>query len=133
MPADIFDGRSEMSAEEYVAWRAAGSPSTPIPPAPDPAAPDWRTNEKRFLQKVVDKASELGWLSYHTWNSANSAPGFPDLFLVRRGRALAFELKIPPRKPTAAQTKWLRALEDAGIETHVFTPDDWPMIEEVLA
>lgn len=133
-PPDLLDGRSEATAAEYLEWLAGqGSPTTAIPPVPLVAvAPDWRTNEKKFLQRVVDVATDHGWLVYHTWNSANSSPGFCDLVLVRDRCLIFAELKIRPNKPTAAQRRWLEALDLAGAETYVWYPDQWDAIEVVL-
>ena len=41
------------------------------------------------LQDLVLKAAEWqGWLVYHTHDSRRSSPGFPDLAMVRRDRAV---------------------------------------------
>jgi hypothetical protein len=130
--SDPFDGRSEITADEYQSWLSQGSPAALIPPAPVEAIEDWRTSVKKFQAKVVKFAIEHGWMSYHTWKSANSAPGFPDLVLVR-GRCLIFaELKVEPNKPTKDQREWLTALDLAGAETYLWYPRMWDAIETVL-
>src|SRR4051812_8461718 len=71
-------------------------------------------------QKQVEET--LAWagfdLRYHTWNSQNSAKGFPDLVAVRQrpdGLTLLFvELKRWDKEPTAPQRQWLGALELAA-------------------
>lgn len=81
---------------------------------------------ERDLQAVtIELAEWLGWLSYHTYDSRRSQPGFPDLILVRRDRAIAVELKSGRGKVTAEQQTWLDALASAGIPTAVWRPADW--------
>ena len=83
---------------------------------------------ERDLQGQVVKAAEaLGWLCYHTWLSARSQAGFPDLVLVhpRQRRALYRELKRQAKSPTAAQQGWLDALTAAGQDAGVWRPLDW--------
>ena len=41
--------------------------------------------EKKFQAAVLQIANMYGWLAYHTHDSRRSAPGFPDLVLVRNG------------------------------------------------
>jgi len=95
-----------------------------------------RMREKEFLAQVRRLAQALGWISYHTHNSRKSEPGFPDLVLVRRGRIVFAELKIPPKDLTAAQLVWISELGDCSgggdVSVHVWTPDDLDTIAEVL-
>lgn len=121
-----------MTSAELLAWQAAGSPQTFIPPAEE-TPPAWQTNEKAFMAKVVAYATEHGWLSYHTHKSASSQPGFPDLVFKRDGRVRRVaELKLAGKKPTRDQREWLDAFAAAGIPADVWTPDDWDAIVEVL-
>lgn len=140
----IFGDRSEMSSEEFQSL-ISGGPSL-VPPALVDAVPDWQTNEKAFMAKVVKYATDHGWESYHTHTSANSAPGFPDLVMVRvqglYGRIEVAELKVGRNRPTKAQQQWLsllrlvsetaRTFGYTGIGVRVWTPADWDEIEEVL-
>jgi hypothetical protein len=138
---DPFAGRSEISSEEYAAWRGAGSPTVLVPPVGE-AVPDWQTSEKAFMAKVVGFATEHGWLSYHTHKSANSAPGFPDLVMVRGGSLEFAELKVGTGKPTKQQERWFGALWELegiastygfdGIGVRLWYPDDWQEIERTL-
>ncbi len=132
---DPFDGRSEMTAEDYLAWQAAGSPTALILPAPVKTAPDWTTNEKAFMARVVKYATEQGWdVPYHTHNSASSQPGFPDLVFKRDGRVqLVAELKVGENKATKDQRDWLSAFERSGIPAYILRPEQWAFIEELLA
>jgi hypothetical protein len=82
-------------------------------------------SEKQLQEAVIELAEWLGWLSYHTYDSRRSQPGFPDLILVRRDRCIAVELKSERGKVTADQQTWLDALATAGIVTAVWRPIDW--------
>ena len=104
-----------------------------------------RLTEAAFTRQVAALARLHGWLIAHFrpartakgWRTACEfdAAGFPDLFLVRPrdGRLLAAELKVGQRKPTEEQLRWLSALEDAGVPTYFWRPDDWNAIEDILA
>jgi hypothetical protein len=101
-------------------------------------APGLRTSEKEFQQMIVDLATYLGYLHYHTHDSRRSVPGFPDLVLIRpvredrSARLLISELKVGKNTPTPAQRLWLSAFAACGIETYVWYPRDWDEIVEVL-
>ena len=91
-------------------------------------------SEAAFQRTVVDLAAWRGWRSYHTHDSRRSAPGFPDLVLVRSDRLLAVELKTRTGRVTDAQRRWLAALSCVpGISCHLWRPADWPEITTVLA
>ncbi|HMM95380.1 VRR-NUC domain-containing protein [Phycicoccus sp.] len=76
---------------------------------------------------IIEAATTLGWLGYHTHDSRNSVEGFPDLVLVR-GRIIYRELKIStrPSAVTVPQRRWLHQLRHAGADADVWTLDDWP-------
>ena len=90
--------------------------------------------EAQFQFAVKRAAMSYGWLVYHTHDSRRSDPGFPDLFMVRNGEAIAGELKREKRSVvSAAQEDWLDVLSEVpGIRTHVWRPSQWPIIEEIL-
>jgi hypothetical protein len=91
--------------------------------------------EKLFAGQVVQYARLMGWRCYHSWLSARSAPGYPDLCLVRAGRLVFAELKSLTGKTTPAQDEWLGALGGVPcVEVYVWRPDDrsWAEIERVL-
>jgi hypothetical protein len=50
--------------------------------------------------------------------------GFPDLFIVYKGKAIAPELKAGKNKATVNQERWIRVLNDAGIPSKVCTGFD---------
>lgn len=90
--------------------------------------------EAELQDAVIAMARLHGWLiahfrparTAHGWRTpvAADGKGFPDLILAR-DRLVAAELKIHPRKVTAEQREWLDALDQAGVETYVWTDRDW--------
>src|SRR5262249_11188129 len=72
--------------------------------------------ERDFQARVVTLAELHGWRHYHTYRSARSPAGFPDLVLVRveadgaTARCVIAELKAAGGRPTAAQKTWLSEL-----------------------
>jgi hypothetical protein len=88
--------------------------------------------EKDFQATVLEYAQLMGWKAYHTWNSMRSAPGFPDLVLVRGSRLIFAELKNVTGKLTPAQEEWLKALSQTVAEVYVWRPGDWEAIELAL-
>jgi len=91
-----------------------------------------QATEKAAQATIVDLATLLGWLSYHTFDSRSSSAGFPDLVFVRDRRILFVEVKKVGEKPRPDQGKWLDALVSADCETYVWTIDDLPEITEIL-
>ena len=97
---------------------------------------------ERQLSKAIVQLAELnGWMVYTVSNTraaglrSHSAVGWPDLFMVRNGQALAIELKVKGRKPTDAQIAWLQQLYKVpGISVCVGREDAWHkgLIEEML-
>ena len=62
--------------------------------------------EKQLLAAVVELASYLGLLVYHTYDSRRSDPGFPDLVLAG-GRGVIFaELKTEHGEMSSEQVTW---------------------------
>jgi hypothetical protein len=68
--------------------------------------------ERDLQAQIVQVATMLGYLSYHTHDSRKSREGFPDLVLLheRTGALILAELKRDGQNPTPAQTRWLTAL-----------------------
>lgn len=124
----------EMSASDFNALVSGQASFGVIPPASVDAVEDWRTSEKKFQAKVVKYAIEHGWdVPYHTFNSASSQPGFPDLVFKRDGRVRRVaELKVAGKKPTKDQREWLDAFAAAGIPADVWCPEMWEEIERIL-
>ena len=90
-------------------------------------------SEREFQAQVVQAAEALGYLCYHTHDSRRSAPGFPDLIMVRGYRMIALELKVGRRKPTPEQLVWLAALRDVWqVDALWARPEDWDSLMELL-
>ena len=105
------------------------SPTRYVPPATlDPAM-----LELPFMEEIRKLARHHGWLCFHAYSSRKSAPGYPDLCLLRGTSLLYAELKTQEGRVTLEQTEWLYALEYGGYESYVWTPQDWPHIRERLA
>lgn len=58
--------------------------------------------------------------------------GFPDLVLLRPGRAIMAELKAVKGKVTPEQETWLKTARAANLEAYVWRPSDIDDIERVL-
>lgn len=104
-----------------------------------------RITETDFMGQVIDFAHLHGWMVAHfrpmrrrdgTYETPCQADamGFPDLFMVRpeTGHRVAAELKTGKNRVSEDQDKWLDAMERAGIPAYIWTPNDWPEIEETL-
>ena len=64
-------------------------------------------NEKAFQAIVITTARENGWLVYHTYDSQKSAPGYPDICMIKDGFIMFVELKTDKGKVTTAQRQWI--------------------------
>ncbi len=91
-------------------------------------------SEKEFQAQVVELARLTGWLCYHTHDSRRSAPGFPDLLLVRPPRCLFVELKSTTGRSRPEQAAWLEALAEVERAPEVFLwrPGDFGDIQSTL-
>lgn len=85
-------------------------------------------NEAALQQLVVDAAKAHGLLTYHTYDSRRSNPGFPDLVIVGAAGVLYVELKSATGRLSPMQTYWLDALRVAGEQVRLWRPSDWPHI-----
>jgi hypothetical protein len=95
---------------------------------------DETMTETQFQEKVLELAELRKWKAYHTFDSRKSEAGFPDLTLVRRGRLIFAELKSAKGKVREAQEEWVAQLSRVdGIEVHIWRPEHWSVIKEVLA
>ena len=111
-------------------WRRhhRGDGSRKAPPEP----PRFH-HEQQFQEAIRRRATDAGFLYYHTHNSRTSPSGFPDTVLVRGTQLVFAELKMPGKTPSAAQAAWLDALgQVTTVDTHVWYPADLAQILEVL-
>lgn len=91
--------------------------------------------EAEWQAQVLELAHRLGWLAYHTYRSDRSAPGFPDLVMVRAPRVVFAELKSEKGKPSVDQLVWLGSLWACGdkVEAYIWKPSDLDAVAKVLA
>ena len=92
--------------------------------------PKGPTSEKEWQSTVLDLATLGGWRSYHTFDSRRSAPGFPDLTLVRPPELVFAELKAEKGRTTPEQEAWL---EDLGVVSQCIMLDagGWRIGDEI--
>ena len=90
--------------------------------------------EKALQAAVVKLARLKNWLTYHTFDSRRSQPGFPDLVMVRSGRLLFVELKSVNGLLRPEQRVWRERLVKTDAEYYEWRPAEWRdgTIERVL-
>ena len=92
-----------------------------------------KISEKAFQQQIIEAATYLGYMHYHTWDSRRSVAGYPDLTLVKSGRMIFVEVKVGRNKTSKAQDAWLDMLATCpGVEVYVWYPHQWNEIEATL-
>jgi len=95
--------------------------------------------EKHAQRQVLDYALLRHWLAYHDFDSRRNARGFLDTVLCREGRLVFMEVKIVKNgkrtRLRPEQKEWIAALKTVpGIEVYVvYLPDDWHVVERILA
>jgi hypothetical protein len=84
-----------------------------------------RMLEAELQTQVLERANVYRYLSYHTYDSRRSAPGFPDLVLLHpdTGALIVAELKREDGTVTPEQNAWLRAFALRGL-AYVWRPSD---------
>lgn len=93
-----------------------------------------RGAEAHFQTQVVNLAALYGWnLRYHTYDSRRSAPGFPDLVLVRPPEILFWEVKSESGRIRPEQKEWIAALTACGLEAAILRPSDFDDIHARLS
>lgn len=93
-----------------------------------------RGSERHFQQQVLNLATLYDWSAYFTHRSDRSPAGYPDLTLVRDESLIFAELKTDKGRVRPEQTRWLNLLERVpGVETYLWRPADWPIIQQRLA
>jgi hypothetical protein len=95
---------------------------------------EWLTFTEKDFQAAVREYAELhGWTVFSTWNSRHSPNGEPDLRMVRPPRVIFAELKSAKGKLSAAQAHVIDLLRLCdGVETYIWRPGEWPLIEGIL-
>lgn len=103
--------------------------------------PSLAEDEAAFQQRVIDLAKTAGWLHQHTYRGrtakgawrTNATPGFPDLLLLKDGRCVVLELKMPGNHASDDQNRWVALFQTVpGVEAYVVWPKDWPEIVKLL-
>lgn len=99
-------------------------------------------SEARFQSQVTQLAKYYGWAVYHAPDNKPGphgrrqtvARGWPDLFMVRDGQAIAAELKTDKGRVRPEQVEWLAALDLVpGVETFLWRPADFDEVHARLA
>lgn len=89
--------------------------------------------ERDWQEVVVAYARIKGWFVYHTHDSRRSAPGFPDLVLVRSGRIVMAELKTETGRIRPDQARWIEALSAVpSITVRIWRPSQWTDVRDTL-
>lgn len=96
--------------------------------------PALQITERELDRQVMDLVKLFGWaLSYHTFISVKSAPGFPDRVFVRPPRVLFVEEKSEKGVLTANQERWAEALKACpGVEYVLLRPSGLNAFTEIL-
>lgn len=90
-------------------------------------------SHKSFQAAVRRLATAHGWADYCLFDSRRSPAGWPDLILVRPPDIIAAELKVPPDRPSPAQSRTLEQLAECRyIHAFVWRPHDWQQIADTL-
>lgn len=93
---------------------------------------DASTSERDLQAAVVALLRLHGWRVHTVYDSRRSPAGWPDVFAVKDGRAIAFELKTERGGATRAQLAWLMDLKAVpGITARVVRPSDWDELERL--
>lgn len=107
-------------------------------------APDDKAGENtELLPLVLATAEANGWLTCHVypakagrngaWMTPTSARGFPDVWILRRGQLVVFELKARKGRPEDGQAEWIETLDTVpGVTARFAGPDDWPALQAIL-
>jgi len=101
---------------------------------------DGSMSEAALQEHIRALARRFGWLVWHCYDARGSAPGFPDLVLVRAvslsrpGRLIFAELKTTRGKTTVTQQEWLSCLAHSvpGVEVYLWRPQDLEDIARIL-
>lgn len=99
-------------------------------------------DEAAFQKRVVDLAHRAGWRTNHTyrartgkggWRTTTTGTGFPDLTIIKPGRLVMLELKMPGNDATPEQREWLDLFDSVpGCVARVVWPADWEWIVTTL-
>ena len=93
-----------------------------------------QTTEAEWQASIVEMATALGWLTYHTHDSRRSDKGYPDLTCSHPLHGVVwFECKRQAKpKITREQRDWIRTLQQSGNLAAIVRPSDADWVESVL-
>lgn len=92
--------------------------------------------EAQIQQEIVTYLRTLGWVVLELRGNARrggtvfQTKGLPDLYALRRGRAVWLEVKRPGQRPRSEQRRLHTLLRNAGAEVYVVTGID--ALKEIL-
>ena len=104
-----------------------------------------KLTEAQFQAWIVKQAKAAGWvLQFHVlraqvkgrWVTNTSAPGVPDLWLLRpsTGQLVVLEVKRRGGTATLDQARWIAGLQTVpGVEAFIVSPDDATDVLALLA
>jgi|TARA_R110000824_G_scaffold248337_1_gene437455 hypothetical protein len=85
-------------------------------------------DERSWQNTILELADLKGWYVYHNPDSRRSAPGFPDLCLIRPPRLVFVEVKRETGSLTKKQKDVLSMLTACDVENYVARPSDWQQL-----
>ena len=88
-------------------------------------------NEKELQQTVLEMFQWHGWLTYHTYDSRMSQPGFPDVVALKGHRCVWMELKSEKGKVTPHQKQWLDELVVSQQDVYLVRPADLDAVADI--
>lgn len=90
-------------------------------------------SEKQWQEQVLDVAARYGWRTFHWPDSRRvTAPGWPDLSLLKGDRLLFAELKTRTGRLSTEQRVVLAGLIASGQEVAVWRPADLVEVIRIL-
>lgn len=93
----------------------------------------FEVTEKDFQRDIVRMADLFGWWSYHVRDSRGSAPGWPDLALIKGERLILAEVKTEKGRVRPEQEDVLERLGKVRtVEAHLWRPSDVSDVENTL-
>ncbi len=75
--------------------------------------------ESQIQKRIIDRYKKQGYIVVKL--SLTNLNGFPDLMLLKNGKATFVEVKRPGQKPRPLQEYRLQELRDAGFDALVLT------------
>lgn len=92
--------------------------------------PSTYSNESAFKDAICKRLRANDIFCWRAGAGPYSPAGVPDILAIRFGRLIAIEAKMPGKKPTSLQQRWLDDLNAAGAQA--FWADDMQLIVETL-